>query len=133
MPELESAHAEVGRRFREVLVARDWPGLADLLAEDVIWEFPGDAVISGTVRGRDSVIERYRSIVSREIDAELLQVMSGRNGVALSFHNTAQDESGRSLDQYMVNALFVSDGRIERMETFLSNPDGVADYFGAAA
>ena len=52
------------------------------------------------------------------------------DGAAVSLHNTATAEDGRSLDQYLVTVLTVRDGKINKVDSFLSDPTKIAAYFG---
>ncbi|HTW00810.1 MAG TPA: hypothetical protein VMF87_10970 [Streptosporangiaceae bacterium] len=60
---------------------------------------------------------------------EVQHVLAGATGGAFVLHNTAADGSG-ALDQYLVSTLNVSDGQVDRIETFLSEPSKIAAYFG---
>jgi hypothetical protein len=57
-------------------------------------------------------------------------VLAGTSGVAVVLHNTAPAGDGAGLDQYLVSTLNVSGGQVDRIESFLSEPAKIADYFG---
>ena len=52
--------------------------------------------------------------------------------MAISLHNTAAAEDGRSLDQYLVTVLTVRDSKINKIDSFLSDPPKIAAYFGSS-
>jgi uncharacterized protein len=49
------------RRMVDALVARDGAAIADLLADDVVYHFPGRNHLGGTYRGKAAVIGLFRT------------------------------------------------------------------------
>src|SRR5215467_13307302 len=128
----DSDFLALGRQFLEALGAQDWAAMRALVTADVTWSFPGEARISGVAEGPDAVVAKSRAIASSGVHIELLNVMAGVNGAAISLHNTAAAEDGRSLDQYLVTVLTVRDGKINKIDSFLSDPPKIAAYFGSS-
>lgn len=122
----------LGRQFLGALGAQDWAAMRALVTADVTWSFPGDARISGIAEGVDAVVAKGTAITSSSVHIELLNVLAGVNGAAVSLHNTANSEDGRSLDQYLVTVLTVRDGKITQIDSFLSDPPKIAAYFGSS-
>lgn len=52
--------ADVVRRLTDALAARDAEAVSSLLADDVVYHFPGSNPLSGTYRGRDEVMAFFR-------------------------------------------------------------------------
>jgi hypothetical protein len=127
LPEAELIDAS--RRFLSALGGKDWAAMRRLVAPHAIWTFPGEARISGTARGIDAIIAKATAITSGGVNIEVQHVLAGTAGGAFVLHNTAADGSG-ALDQYLVSTLNVSDGQVDRIETFLSEPSKIAAYFG---
>jgi hypothetical protein len=127
LPEGELINA--GRQFLSALGSRDWEAMRRLVAPHATWTFPGEARISGTARGIDAIIAKATAITSGGVHIEVQHVLAGTRGGAFVLHNTAADGSG-ALDQYLVSTLNVSDGQIDRIDTFLSEPSKIAAYFG---
>jgi hypothetical protein len=130
LPEEELINA--GRQFLSALGGKDWAAMRRLVAPHASWTFPGEARISGTARGIDAIIAKAAAITSGGVRIEVQHVLAGTTGGAFVLHNTAADGSG-ILDQYLVSTLNVSDGRVDRIETFLSEPSKIAAYFGRGA
>jgi hypothetical protein len=138
-PDAEAGHADPGlpegelinasRQFLSALGGRDWEAMRRLVAPDATWTFPGEARISGTATGIDAIIAKATAITSGGVHIEVQHVLAGTTGGAFVLHNTAADGSG-ALDQYLVSTLNVSDGQVDRIETFLSEPSKIAAYFG---
>jgi hypothetical protein len=127
LPEGELINA--GRQFLSALGGRDWEAMRRLVAPHAAWTFPGQARISGTARGIDAIIAKATAITSGGVHIEVEHVLAGTTGGAFVLHNTAADGSG-ALDQYLVSTLNVSDGQVDRIDTFLSEPSKIAAYFG---
>ena len=121
---------DAARRFLSALGGRDWTAMRRLVAPRATWSFPGQARISGTARGIDAIIDKAIAITSGGVNIEVQHVLAGTAGGAFVLHNTAADGSG-ALDQYLVSTLNVSDGQVDRIETFLTEPSKIAAYFGA--
>jgi ketosteroid isomerase-like protein len=126
----DTDYLALGRRFLGALGAEDWAAIRALVTADVTWSFPGDARISGIAEGVDAVVAKGTAITSSGVHIELLNVLAGVDGAAVSLHNTATAEDGRSLDQYLVTVLTVRDGKINKIDSFLSDPPKIAAYFG---
>jgi ketosteroid isomerase-like protein len=97
---------------------------------DVQWTLPGNGKISGTAVGPDAVVERVKTIIGNGIQTTLHYVLIGQNGLTLSLHNNAVDESGRVLDEELATVLTVEDGRIIKIDTYLSDVPMMEHYFG---
>ena len=119
---------DIAHRFHAALVARDWSAIRALLTEDAQWTLPGDNTISGTANGAGAVVDRARKIASYGLNFELLYVLVSRDNVALSLHNTAR-QGDRVLDEYLATVCRLKDNKIAAIETFLSDVDGMNDFF----
>jgi len=56
---------------------------------------PESGAISSTAHGADAMVDRARSIAGSGVHTEVLHVLVGEHGVALSLHNTARRPDGR--------------------------------------
>ena len=122
---------DAARQFLSALGGKDWAAMRRLVAPHATWTFPGQARrISGTARGIDAIIAKATAITSGGVSIEVQHVLAGTTGGAFVLHNTAADGTG-ALDQYLVSTLNVSDGQVDRIETFLTEPSKIAAYFGA--
>ncbi|MDF3301425.1 hypothetical protein [Streptomyces tropicalis] len=59
---------------------------------------------------------------------ELLHVLAGRGGVALSLRNTATAPDGRTLDEHLATVLTLRGGLICAVDSFLSDVAGTSAY-----
>lgn len=124
-----SADATIGRAFLAAYGAHNWDALRALMDEDITWDLPGVGPISGRAQGVDEVIARVRKIVDGGTQTELLHLLTGGSGIALSLHNTGQRLDGRVLDEYLTTLLRVEGGTITAIETYLSDVDMMQTYF----
>jgi ketosteroid isomerase-like protein len=120
----------IGRQFLAALANQDWDTMRKLVVPDATWTFPGEASISGTARGIDAIVAKAVNITSSGVHIHVEHVLAGTTGAAVSLHNTAHADDHRDLDQYLVSTLNVSDGQIDRIESFLSDPSAITAYFG---
>ncbi|RLL68988.1 nuclear transport factor 2 family protein [Streptomyces sp. Z26] len=126
------AHAALAHAFLHAFKERDWDALRALFAEDVTWTMPGAGSISGTARGADAAVRRAREIAGGGVRTELLHVLVGADGVALSLRNTAEAADGRVLDEHLATVLGMRDGRVVRVDSYLSDVDGMSAFFRAS-
>jgi ketosteroid isomerase-like protein len=124
----EQVKRDVAATFMKALGSQDWSLLRDLLTEDVTWTLPGDNRISGTAEGPDGVVDRVQLISSYGVDFALLHVLVSRDNVALNLHNTAA-RGDLVLDEHLATVFTLRDGKVARIETFLSDVDGMNRFF----
>jgi hypothetical protein len=80
----DTDYLALGRQFLGALGAQDWGAVRALVSPDVTWSFPGDARISGIAEGVDAVVAKGTAITSSGVRIELLNVLAGMDGAAVS-------------------------------------------------
>ncbi|MEU8589254.1 nuclear transport factor 2 family protein [Streptomyces sp. NPDC048664] len=118
----------VGEAFHTALTRADWDGIRALLHDDAVWVLPGDNTVSGRVEGADAIVERARRIAGYGLSFELLHILVSAHNVALSLHNTAR-RGDVVLDEHLATVCALRDGRVESIETYLSDVDGMNAFF----
>jgi len=122
----------IGRQFLDALAERDWQAMRQLFSDGAHWTMPGsNSTFSNTVVGPDALVDRVQRIVASGVRTEVLHVLVGEAGVALSLHNTAQNASGQRLDQHLATVLTVNDGKITTVDTYLSDVAGMEAFFSS--
>jgi hypothetical protein len=120
----------IGRQFLDALAEQDWQAMRQLFSNGALWSMPGsNSTFSATVVGPDALVDRARGIVASGVHIEVLHVLVGQAGVALSLHNTAQNAIGQRLDQHLATVLTVMDGKITAVDTYLSDVAGMEAFF----
>ncbi|MFB8247259.1 nuclear transport factor 2 family protein [Streptomyces sp. NPDC055952] len=118
----------LGRHFHTALAAADWDALRALVHDDATWVLPGDNTISGTAEGGDAVIDRAKKIAGYGLTFELQHILVSRENMALSLHNTAR-RGDTVLDEYLATVCFLRDGKVARIETYLSDVQAMNAFF----
>ncbi|MFB7630818.1 nuclear transport factor 2 family protein [Streptomyces sp. NPDC056149] len=128
MPLTDEEKHEIGRQFHTALSTADWDRIRALLHDDATWSLPGDNTVSGTVEGADAVVARARKIGGYGLDFALLHILVSPTNMALSLHNTARRDDA-VLDEYLSTVCTLRDGKIARIETYLSDVKGMNAFF----
>jgi ketosteroid isomerase-like protein len=116
---------QLAHKFLSVLSTPDESTIRSVVADEMVWFFPGSSVISGETHGVAGVMARARVIASHEIG----RAVYGCNGVAIFLHNTSS-ENGRVLDGHLAAVFTFRGDKIGRLDTFLSDVPMVKAFFG---
>jgi ketosteroid isomerase-like protein len=127
----EDTKQRLAGAFHRALLARDWDSLRTIMTPDVTWTLPGHNRISGTAAGIDEVIARAELIASYGPSFELEHILVSRDNMALGIHNQAR-RGDLVLDEHLATVCFISDGRISKIETYLSDVEGMNAFFADA-
>jgi uncharacterized protein len=114
--------------FIAALRAQDADGFRKIMADDVVWTLPGSSAVSGVAEGVEGILKRAQAIVDRNVTLDIMHVVLGREGVALLLHNTGEWK-GRTLDEYLTTVCTLRDGKIARLDTYISDISMVNTYF----
>ncbi len=118
----------VAEAFLHSLRNKDWDLLRSILMSDCSWSLPGTSVISGEAIGVEAVAHRAQTLRAYGVSFELLHVLYGMYGVALSLHNTAS-RGEPELNEYVAIVLMVKSKKITRITTLLSDVQGLNSFF----
>ena len=98
------------------------------MTDDVLWTLPGTSVVSGIAKGVEGILTRARHIVEYSANVEIQHLVPGYEGVALLLHNTGK-RNGRILDEYLTTVCMLRNGKIARLDTYISDIEMVNAYF----
>jgi ketosteroid isomerase-like protein len=124
----ETSHQQIAQTFLAGLRNRDWDSMRAIMTDDIIWSLPGTSRISGEAVGVDEVIKRSQTIVSYGLNFRLKHVLYGSYGVTLSLNNTAK-RGELILDEHLATVCTVQNGKISRIDTYLSDVDMANAFF----
>jgi ketosteroid isomerase-like protein len=124
----DTSHEQLGKKFLSALQQHDWLMMRLILHADIIWSLPGESRIAGEARGPVAVIERSKIITSYKLNFRLIRILYGRHGFALSLNNTAS-QNGKVLDEHLATVCTVRDGKISRIDTYLSDVSMANSFF----
>ena len=120
---------QLAKKFLSVLSAPNEEVVKSVAVEDMLLTFPGSSTISGEAHGVDGVMKRATTIASYRVHVEVGRSVYGHSGVAVFLHNTGS-KNGRTLDEHLAAVFSFRDGKIARLDTFLSDVPMVKDFFG---
>jgi uncharacterized protein len=131
--EMETSMTDQGRKklatsFIESLRSGDANGFRTIMTDDVVWTLPGTSQVSVVAKGVEGILKRARTIVAYGTKLEVEHVVLGHEGVALLLHNTG-NQNGRILDEYLTTVCTLRDGKIARLDTYISDIEMVNTYF----
>ena len=102
-----------------------------LLADDVVWHWPGRSSVSGEYRGREAALGLLRGFIELtggRLTVEPLDMLEGDSHL-MSFTHVTAERDGDRLDVVMADAMrFGDDGRVVEFWT-LSNDQEAVDRF----
>ena len=119
---------QLAETFLRALGTQTWDLLRSIITEDISWTLPGASVISGEVSGADAIITRAQQIVSYGVSLELKHILYGQYNVTLSVHNQAS-RGELILDEHLATVCTIMNGKISKIETYLSDIDGANAFF----
>jgi ketosteroid isomerase-like protein len=125
--------ADVVRRLTQALSTRDTEAVAGLLADDVVYHFPGNNPLSGTYRGRDEVMaffHRFPTMLDGPPTVETHDVLASEaHGADLS--ELSAERGGRRHAWRAIRIYHLAEDRIA--EVFVTIDDqGAFDAFLSA-
>ena len=119
---------QLAETFLHALGTKNWDLLHSIITKDISWTLPGASVISGEVSGVNAIIIRAQQIVSYGVSLELKHILYGQYNVTLSVHNQAS-RGELILDEHLATVCIIRDGKISKIETYLSDIDGLNAFF----
>lgn len=119
---------KLAETFLHAIGTQNWDLLQSIITEDISWTLPGTSLISGEVTGANAIITRAQQIVSSGASLELKHILYGQYNVALSVHNQAS-RGELILDEHLATVCTICNGKISKIETYLSDIDGVNAFF----
>jgi ketosteroid isomerase-like protein len=102
-----------------------------LLADDVVWHWPGRSSVSGEYRGREAALGLllgFHELTGNRLTVEPVNILEGKDHL-MSFTHVTADREDDHLDVMMADAMrFGPDGRVVEYWT-LSNDQSAVDAF----
>ena len=124
----DQERTQLATSFIDALRAGDANGFRAIMTDDVFWTLPGKSLVSGIAKGVEGILKRARTIVDFGANVEIQHVVLGHEGVALLLHNTGK-RNDQILDEYLTTVCTLRDGKIARLDTYISDIAMVNAYF----
>jgi ketosteroid isomerase-like protein len=126
---------DVVNRYFDALSAKDFPTVASMFAEDIVWHQPGDNRFSGTHRGGAAVGEMIGGMMTVSEGTFELTLTGAPlvNGtmVAVPVHFTGKRD-GAAMSQDGIDLLRIEGDKIAEAWLFSSDPQSEDAFWGAA-
>jgi uncharacterized protein len=126
---------DVVNRYFDALSAKDFPTVAAMFADDIVWHQPGNNRFSGTHRGGAAVGEMIGGMMTvSEGTFELTltgATMVNGNMVAVPVHFTGKRD-GAAMSQDGIDLLRIEGDKIAEAWLFSSDPESEDAFWGAA-
>jgi ketosteroid isomerase-like protein len=104
-----------------------------LLADDVVWHWPGRSSVAGQYRGRQAALELlagFHQLTGNRLKVEPMDILEGEDHL-MSFTHVTADKEGGSLDVIMADAMrFGPDGRVVEYWTLSNDQEAVDAFIG---
>lgn len=127
-----AANEAVVRRIFDAFARKQGFALRDLFAEDAVWVVPGESVMAGTYRGRESIF-RFLARLPKETDgtygSRLVDVLASDERAA-ALYRASGERHGRRLDLDQLLLFRLEDGRVHEVLALPSDP-GLFEEFWA--
>nr|WP_082929738.1 BTAD domain-containing putative transcriptional regulator [Mycobacterium sp. 1164966.3] len=107
-PQLENVATQVAQRFWSSFAARDWHGMAEILADDLATEDRRRVVGAGSHRGRDFDIANMRAVADIGVTNATLTVIATR-GVRLALSRIRLSGRDQRPDAFHTEALGIAE------------------------
>ena len=114
--------------FLHAVGIQNWDLLRSIITEDISWTLPGTSLISGEVNGQSAIIARAKQIANSGASLELKHILYGQYNVTLFVHNQAS-RGELILDEYLATVCTIYNDKISKIETYVSDVDGVNAFF----
>ncbi len=126
MTEAEKKH--LADTFIASLRAQDGGLLRTICSETAVWSLPGSSLVSGEAKSVDGIMQRAHGLATRHVNLEILHILYGFEGFAIMLNNTGTF-GGKILNEYLTTVAQVRDGKIHRLDTYISDVDMLNEYF----
>ena len=126
---------ELVRRGFEAFIAGDMVWLNEHFHENVVWHVPGNNLLSGTYKGRDSVMAYLIKMVTTALPEFDLQDIRGSEdhvGVLANITWRRQD-SGQTFSDRSVIVFHLDAGRVIEVWVVDEDPQGFDEFVEGAA
>jgi len=124
----DQERTQIAKSFIAAVRAGDARAFQAIMTDDVVWSLPGTSTVSGLAKGVDGILKRAQRLREYGVTLEIQHVVLGHEGVALLLHNTGNRNS-LILDEYLTTVCTLRDGKIARLDTYISDIPMVNAYF----
>ena len=134
---MNATNQQIVDRFFEAYKKRDMKIVREVMAEDIVWHFPGQNPMAGDKKGLEEVIEFFDimgkiMMRSRPEMEKLIMAENDRYFIECQ-HSKTHREDNNNLEHYSTVLWTIENGKIIEGRHFFADPQGVDKYFSAVA
>jgi ketosteroid isomerase-like protein len=128
--------AAVVTRYIHAVRDGDSAAIRDSFAEDATWEYPGDLPLSGTWRGRDTIINDFLGSLGTLLDPdaplrlEMTSILSAGEQVVAEWTSSATARGGGAYHNRNIGVFTVRDGKIVSIREYTDTQHLARVLFG---
>ena len=132
-----SLHSKsVVERYLTAVAAGDLDAMRASFAEDATWWLRGELPISGTWRGRDTILDDFFGTAMRYYEAgsvsiEVTSVLADGDDVAVEWTSRARTAGGEPYENHCAAWFHVRDGQIQSVREYMDTRYAADVAFGA--
>ncbi len=120
-------NVELLRRGHEAFASGDMTALAELIAEDTVWHWPGRSQVSGVFRGREAVFGAFTKLA--ELTEGTFRIQEDHDFLGTDEHGVALfrltgTRGGKTMNVNAIEVVHVRNGQV--VEEWLSFDDQYA-------
>jgi ketosteroid isomerase-like protein len=104
----------------------------EVFATDLVWTLPGRNPVGGVKNGPDEVIAFFAGLVRSGIQVDLVKIDAWGDDTVVEVHRGHGESRGAALDALNCTHYQIRDGRIARVQVYLSDQYGADNFFWAA-
>ena len=126
--------AELVRRGYEAFIAGDMEWMNDHLHENVVWHNPGDNLLSGDYRGRESVLSFFARTVQVALpEFDIHDILASQDHVvAIMTNRWRRTDTGDTFEDRSVQVFHLDNGRAIEVWTLAEDPEGFDRFLEGA-
>ena len=133
----QTTHQETIDNFFAAYKKHDMKAIRQVMAENVVWYFPGLNPMSGVKKGVSEVIEFFdimgKIMEHSHPEMEKLIVAENDRYYIECQHSKTHRQDGNNLEHYSTVLWTIENGKIIEGRHFFADPQGVDKYFSAVA
>ena len=124
-------------RYVAAIEAGDEETIRDCFAEDATWHLDGDLTISGTWRGRETILGEFLAAAWSQyepgsIDIEVTGIVAEGDRAVMQWTSRARTTAGAAYENRCIGVFTVRDGRIANVHEYMDTLYAHRTAFGAA-
>jgi uncharacterized protein len=125
----------VVERYVAAVEAGDGPAIRELFAAAATWRLFGDMPMSGTWRGRDTIIDEFLAGALRHyepgsIRLEITAIVADGERAVVEWTSRARTRRGEPYENFCVGVFTVRDGKIQAVREYMDTAYATRMLFG---